>query len=133
MIEYTKYPRTMNLPWSESNSSDDVWLKNCNHFIGKEVVVTEKMDGENTTIYPDGKTHARSIDSKHHPSRSWLKSQLTLFASDIPDNHRICGENLYACHSIFYSNLPDYFLVFGIYNNDICFTFFKVSILIGKF
>lgn len=29
---------------------------------------------------------------------------------------RVCGENLYAHHSIFYSALPSYFLVFGIYD-----------------
>ena len=46
----TKYPRTMNFPWSQSNSSDDVWWEESSWFDGKLVVVTEKMDGEGTTI-----------------------------------------------------------------------------------
>lgn len=38
----------------------------------------------------------------------------------IPEGMRICGENLYAKHSIHYENLSSYFLVFGIYINDVC-------------
>ena len=36
--------------------------------IGKQVIVTEKMDGENTSMYRH-RIHARSIDSLPHPSR----------------------------------------------------------------
>lgn len=116
-MERTKYPRTFNLPWSGSETSDDVWCSDCRFFEGKEVVVTEKIDGENTTIYPDGHTHARSVDSKHHPSRSWLKQYASTFAYQIPETLRICGENVFAYHSIFYDGLPSYFLVFGIYDD----------------
>ena len=42
------------------------------------------MDGENSTIYPDGYTHARSIDSAHHPSRSHLKSSLLRLHTTFP-------------------------------------------------
>ena len=119
-MERKKYPRTHNLPWSGSDSSDDVWWKDCKPFEGKEVVVSEKIDGESTSIYPDAKTHARSVDSKHHPSRSWLKQFAATFAYKIPEGHRICGENVVALHSIFYTNLPSHFLVYGIYDNDIC-------------
>lgn len=41
-------------------------------FLKGPVVITEKMDGENTTLYRDG-LHARSLDSRHHPSRNWVK------------------------------------------------------------
>jgi hypothetical protein len=113
-----KYPRTMNFPWSKSNSSDDVWWKECTPFEDEEVVMTEKLDGECTTIYPDGQCHARSIDTSHHPSRSWIKKEAARFAHHIPKGHRICGENLYAWHSIFYTELPTYFFVYGIYDNN---------------
>jgi hypothetical protein len=119
-MKRTKYPRTFNLPWSESNSSDDVWWKDCSLFEGREVVVTEKQDGECTSVYPDGHVHARSIDSHHHPSRSWVKQLAGQIAHDIPQGCRICGENLYAYHSIFYTGLPSYFLVYGVYDGDRC-------------
>lgn len=114
----TKYPRTKNLPFSQSNSSDDVWWKDCAAFEGKHVVVTEKLDGECTTIYPDGWTHARSLDSGPHPSRSWIKQYAASWAYEIPQGYRVCGENLYAWHSIFYTELPTYFFVYGIYDAD---------------
>lgn len=117
-MDRTKYPRTMNLPWSNSDSSDDVWWKDCHLFEGKEVVATEKLDGECTTVYRDGWTHARSLDSGPHPSRSWMKGYAAKWAYEIPEGHRVCGENVYAWHSIFYTQLPTYFFVFGIYDQD---------------
>lgn len=113
-----KYPRTMNFSWSKSNSSDDVWWRDSNPFYGEDVVMTEKLDGECTTIYQDGTVHARSLDSNHHPSRSWIKQQAARFAHEIPKGYRICGENLFAWHSIFYTDLPTYFFVYGIYDNN---------------
>lgn len=121
MVNRVKYSRTFNLPWSQSESSDDVWWKHCRLFEGKRVVVTEKLDGECTTIYPDGFTHARSLDTAHHPSRSWLKQFASNFAHEIPEGYRVCGENVFAWHSIFYTDLPSYFFAYGIYDNqNIC-------------
>lgn len=120
-MERTKYPRTFHLSWSQSNTSDDVWWNNTSPFTNADVVVTEKMDGECTTIYPDGHVHARSLDTDHHPSRSWIKKYASEFAHQIPDGLRICGENVFAFHSILYTDLPTYFLVFGIYDrNNVC-------------
>jgi len=114
-----KYPRTFHLPWSLGRSRDDLVLDSIDHFIGKEVVVTEKLDGENTTLYRES-LHARSLDSKSHPSRNWLKQLHGQISHNIPEGWRMCGENLYAKHSIKYTSLPSYFLVFGIYNDKNC-------------
>jgi len=116
-MKRTKYPRTMNLPWSGSESSDDVWWDDTSQFKHHEVVITEKLDGECTTIYRDGFTHARSVDSSHHASRSWIKSLAGGIGHRIPRGYRICGENLFACHSILYTELSNYFFVFGIYDD----------------
>lgn len=111
----------MNFPWSQSNSSDDVWWKDDSPFKGKEVVITEKMDGECTTVYPDGHVHARSVDTDRHPSRTWVKQLAARFAYEIPQGWRVCGENVYAYHSIFYTELPSYLLVYGMYDeNNMC-------------
>lgn len=69
----THYPRTPHLPWSPGAASDDVRLADLAGLTGCEVVVTEKLDGENTTLYADG-LHARSLDSAHHPSRGRVKA-----------------------------------------------------------
>jgi len=113
-----KYPRTKNLPFSKSNSSDDVWLKDCSIFEGEDVVISMKMDGECSSCYPDGYVHARSIDSGHHPSRAWLKNFAAKWAYLLPQGYRVVGENCFAFHSLFYTNLPTYFFVYGIYDDE---------------
>lgn len=45
MITKYKYPRTFHLPFSLCISSDDKRLSDDEHFIGKTIVMTEKMDG----------------------------------------------------------------------------------------
>lgn len=120
MKDFYKYPRTFHLPWSLGSTNDDKFLESVEPFIGMPLVITEKMDGENTNMYPD-RYHARSIDSKDHPSRHWVKSIWGNIKHEIPEEWRICGENLYAKHSIFYENLESYFMVFGIYDEyNVC-------------
>ncbi len=114
---WVKYPRTLHLPWSEAVNSDDRALNSLESFIGQQVVVTEKMDGENTTMYCDH-IHARSVDGRHHPSRNWVKQFWASIKADIPEGWRICGENVFAKHSIHYTNLESYFLGFSIWNNQ---------------
>lgn len=110
-----KYPRTHHLPWSEGMHDDDRMLKSLDHFIDREVVVTIKKDGENTSMYSDY-FHARSIDSRHHESRDWVKNFWSKIAYEIPEGWRLCGENLFAQHSIVYENLLSYFYGFSIWN-----------------
>jgi hypothetical protein len=115
-----KYPRTKHLPWSPGATSDDKILKDTSCFNDKYVVITEKMDGENSTLTRDY-YHARSLDSKDHPSRSWIKQFHASIKNEIPEGWRICGENLYAKHSIGYDNLKSYFYCFSIWDeNNYC-------------
>lgn len=112
-----KYPRTFNLPWSGSESSDDVWWKDTGYFAGQLVVITEKLDGECTGMTQE-ECHARSLDSRHHMSRSWVKSLHGGLAHRFPSGWKVFGENLFAWHSIFYTELPSYFFVFGVYDDS---------------
>lgn len=92
---YKKYPRTPHLPFSLGVQSDDKVLKSISHFEGKDIIITEKMDGENTTMYSNH-IHARSIDSKHHPSRDYVKQLHANIKYMIPSNMRLIGENMFA-------------------------------------
>lgn len=117
---YVKYPRTYHLPWSECIPEDDRAMASVAHLIGRRVICTEKMDGENTTMYTDY-FHARSIDSQNHPSRNWAKGFWSRICGDIPEGWRVCAENLYAQHSIAYTNLPSYVMGFSIWNEkNVC-------------
>lgn len=88
-------------------------------FSGNEVVATVKFDGECTTMYPDY-IHARSIDSSWHESRSWVNRMQGELGWQLKENERICGENMYAEHSIKYNNLKGYFYVFNYWIEDEC-------------
>lgn len=112
--KYVKYPRTYHLPWSTCKSKDDRQLRDVTNFEGQEVVVTMKMDGENTSMYNDH-IHARSLDSMDHVSQHWVKNFHSRLAWLIPDGWRVCGENLFAKHSIKYNHLPTYFMVFSVW------------------
>lgn len=68
-----KYPRTPHLSFSPGVGEDDLKLNRHKIFANCQVVVTEKLDGENTTLYRNY-IHARSLDSRHHPSRAWVKA-----------------------------------------------------------
>ncbi len=114
-VKYVKYPRTYHLPWSLGKNDDDRNHVSDKQWHGLDVVVTVKMDGENTTMYNDH-IHARSINSGNHISRNWVKNFWSNIAHDIPDGWRICGENLYAKHSIGYPSLLSYFNGFSVWN-----------------
>ncbi|MEU1467517.1 RNA ligase family protein [Streptomyces sp. NPDC005761] len=115
----THYPRTPHLPWSPGATSDDVRLADLAGLTGSQVVVTEKLDGENTTLYADG-LHARSLDSAHHPSRGWVKALQSRIGPRIPAGWRICGENMFARHSIPYEDLASHFYGFSVWDGEVC-------------
>lgn len=121
MSEPYQYPATPHLPWSETIGVNGVVAGDPSCLIGKEVVVTEKMDGENTTMYSD-KLHGKFIDSPYHPSRTWAHGLHSTLRFKINDSQRICGENVFWVKSIIYTALPSYFLVLTIWENDICFS-----------
>lgn len=111
-----KYPRTPHLPWSNASSDDKKW----DEVLFKPddlIVVTEKMDGECTSIYSGGSCHARSMDSKDHPSRHWVKGMAPWYSQQLEKDEAFVGENCFARHSIAYDNLPSYFLAFGLRNS----------------
>lgn len=114
-----KYPSTPHLPFSQGLQRDDTRITTLDYLNGREVVVTEKMDGENCSMYYDH-IHARSLDSRHHPSRDWVKNFWSTIKHDIPQGYRICGENLYAQHSVSYVSLSSYFMGFSVWNGTQC-------------
>ena len=114
-----KYGRTFHFDFSEGKGSDDKVLHSLDRFKDQDVVITLKLDGENTTIYNDT-FHARSLDSRHNESRNWIAKFSSDIGYKIPKDFRICGENLFAKHSIYYDNLESYFYGFSVWNKDIC-------------
>jgi hypothetical protein len=90
-------------------------------FTNVDVVVTVKMDGENTSLYSDGQMHARSVDGRYHQSRDWVKNFWSERYFLLPKHWRVCGENLFAKHSISYTDLDSFFVGFSVFDeNNLC-------------
>lgn len=116
----TKYPRTYHLPWSPGATSDDKKLSpdwfSADGWAGKEIVITEKLDGENTA-FQNGDVFSRShsVPTRSPWSRNlWDKDGLLWMIKDkISPDEIVYGENLYGEHSIHYDRLPAYFFAFA--------------------
>lgn len=112
-----KYPKTFHFDFSDSLQNDDRKLESLDGFENRRVIVMIKFDGENSTIYKNY-YHPRSVIDDGHKSRNWLKGYISNFQWKMNDKYRICGENMYATHSIQYNNLETFFYVFNIWNNE---------------
>lgn len=117
MTEKKKYPRTYHLDFSKQIHSDDKIIKTLDHLSKKEIIITEKLDGENTSIYKDY-FHARSLDSQHNFTRNWIKQLHSIIGYQIPDGWRLCGENVNYLHSIAYKDLESFFYLFSIWDEN---------------
>lgn len=125
-----KYGRTYHFPFSPGTTSDDRISHTYWEDIKKlrRVVIGEKLDGENSCInYIDvfARSHAAPTT---HPWSEHLKVKRSLILKDIEENDlEIFGENMYACHSIEYTNLEHHFFVFGIRQGDVWLSWDKVE------
>ena len=112
------YPRTPHLDFSPGATSDDKYAsKSTLAYLasGVELVVTEKLDGGNVSLYPDY-FHARSLDSGTHAWDTVAKSRWAEVRSDIPAGWRISCESMYARRSVAYEGLLSPIYVIGIWN-----------------
>ena len=112
-----KYPRTYHFPCSEGVVNDDKVQPHWHGLLSRELVVTEKLDGENTCIKESG-VYARSHGAVNR--NPWAKNMWPIWervGRSLGDLH-IFGENLFAIHSIEYERLEHHFFVFAIREQD---------------
>lgn len=119
----TKYPRTYHLPWSPGTTSDDKKLSGdwFDNYKGKEIVITEKLDGENVALNRyDCFARSHGASTRSPWSRNiWEQDGVFSKVYDkIGEYEWIYGENLYGEHSIHYSKLPSYYHVFAVRDDD---------------
>jgi 5-methylcytosine-specific restriction endonuclease McrA len=108
-----KYPRTYHLPFSEGATDDDRIQADWQGILQHELVITEKLDGENTCIKSNG-VYARSHGAvNRNPWARPIWEVWERIGHSLGDLH-IFGENMYAIHSIEYGQLSHYFYVFAI-------------------
>jgi RNA ligase len=115
----SKYGRTYHLPWSKGTTSDDRISKSVDSLIGIDIVITEKLDGSNTSITKDGVYGRSHVDFTKNPwdVKSW--ELWNIIKNDLSPNVFLFGEGMYGIHSIEYTNLTSYFYIFGVRDNNI--------------
>lgn len=129
-----KYPRTYHLPWSPGTTSDDKKLSGnwFDNYKGKEIVITEKLDGENNAI-----THYDVFARSHGaPTRSawsrnlWDKDGILWDIKDkIAEYETVYGENLFGEHSIKYDKLTNYWHIFAVTDGECWYSWDYVCII----
>ena len=115
----SKYNRTYHLPFSPGSTNDDRISDDAISLLGIDIVITEKLDGENTGMTRDG-VYARSHAAFTESAWSREVRQLhSMIKSSIDEDVFIFGENMEGIHSIEYTNLKSYFYMFGVRDNNI--------------
>lgn len=116
-MQTQKYGRTYHFPFSEGATSDDRILQDWENILSHQLVMTEKLDGENTCLKSSG-VYARSHGA---PTRNpWAGNMWPIWErvrNDLGDLE-VFGENLYGIHSIEYERLPYFFFVFAIRDGE---------------
>ena len=109
------YPSTPHLPFSPGVQADDTKLADdCPWLVGREIVVTEKLDGGNCCLWRGGvyaRTHSHEAT---HPWFASIKALYPSFAAQVDDDLMLFGENMSAVHSIEYDGLRSHFYLFGV-------------------
>lgn len=124
---FRKYEKTyriivpqVNLPGKLSLSKDEA-----NSLLNGEVIVEEKLDGANTgiirhkqgfSLQKRGSLVGQSEHAQFQYFHNWSSYQNYDKLMNLPNGFIVYGELMYACHTVYYDELPDYFLVFDIIN-----------------
>jgi hypothetical protein len=116
----SKYNRTYHLPWSPGSTNDDRISNNVESLLGIEIVITEKLDGENTGMEDEGvyaRSHAAFTTSAW--SREVRQLHKIKVEGQLGEDVFLFGENMEGIHSIEYTNLDSYFYIFGVRDNGV--------------
>jgi len=112
-----KYPRSYHVMTSPGTTSDDRITKNIKRICKGPFVMTEKMDGSNTSLSRHGLYGRSRTAPSENPWDAWMKPMWNMIKNDLGDLE-ICGENMYGIHSIEYTALDSFFYVFGIRDTE---------------
>jgi hypothetical protein len=125
-----KYPRTAHLAGSGIQRGDeDVPIRSWRELANRHLVIEEKMDGANSAVSFD-ETGRLLLQSRGHflnggPReaqfnlfKTWAHTYMSQLFDVLEDRYIMYGEWLYAKHTVFYTDLPHYFLEFDIYDKQ---------------
>lgn len=109
-----KYNRTFHVPWSKGATNDDKIADDLSKLINCVIIITEKMDGSNVSLEHESCFARTHSGPPTHKSFDLLKVFHSGIKYKISEGVQLFGEWCYALHSIAYSQLPDYFMMFNV-------------------
>lgn len=131
MSEFYRFPSTPHLAWlGQGPPRGDKVLSpsEAKVFLAQPVVIEEKVDGANLgfsvdargTIRPQnrGQYLQRPFTGQFTRLNGWLALHEESLIEALGESLVLFGEWVAAVHSLKYGNLPDYFLVFDVYDRD---------------
>jgi hypothetical protein len=123
-----KYPRTHHIEGSGIQKGDEeLNIFPSQILANRYLVIEEKMDGANSALSFDDDEHLLLQSRGHylvggprekqfHLFKTWARRYTTELATVLSDRYVMYGEWLYAKHTVFYTDLPHYFMEFDIYD-----------------
>ena len=130
--DFFKFPSTPHLamPGGVCIRSDKVLSESeRDEFLVQELVIEEKVDGANLGISFDGEGNIRAQNrgsfldlpgsGQWKKLGDWLARRTDDLFDHVSEQFVLFGEWCYAQHSVFYDRLPDWFLGFDIYDNQV--------------
>ena len=129
MTDFFRFPHTPHLAWlGEGSPRDDKVMSPSEvaALLAGDVVVEEKLDGANVglSLAPDGSLRAQNRGqylAEPHAGQfarlpAWLSQHGDALRSALTPNLILFGEWCAARHSLDYVTLPDWFLLFDVYD-----------------
>lgn len=129
-MTFVRFPRTPHLAWlGDGKPRDDKVLApaDARELLAHDVTVEEKVDGANVGVSVDdgGALRAQNRGSYLHGEAShpqfrplfrWLGARRDALVGALSPHLILFGEWCYAVHSVRYTDLPDWFLAFDVYD-----------------
>ena len=132
MTDFFRFPHTPHLAWLGSDTPRDdkvLSASEAGDFLAHTVVIEEKVDGANLgfSVGPDGELRAqnrgqylaRPFTGQFARLNGWLATHEEALFDALGEHLMLFGEWVAAVHSLEYPALPDYFLVFDVYDKRV--------------
>jgi hypothetical protein len=131
MTEFFRFPHTPHLAWLGVDAPRGDKLlppSDAGALLAGDVVIEEKIDGANLGLsISDGLLRAQNrgayldldaLSGQWKPLKRWLAAREQALLEALDPGLILFGEWCYAVHSVRYTRLPDWFLVFDVYNTS---------------
>lgn len=130
-MNFSKFPRTPHLfvlPGMQVRDDKIMTAEEVVHFLSEPITVEEKVDGANIglsfndsgqlKIQNRGGYIEPGFSEQFNPLWDWAYQKLSTLQENIDNKYILFGEWCYAKHSIHYTQLPDYFIGFDMYDKQ---------------